>query len=145
MLKRALLAVCRAALCSAIAASIAGCEGDALAPSSDFQGSECQKTGQCGDDKIKLDAGGGTTNPTDSGTTSTDPDGGVASPDTGVEPPDSGDTTPPDSGVVNVPPSVFLDLNGTWNTRYEFDLSSYLFGISGIADEIDLVDQALNG
>src|SRR5262245_22092389 len=114
MIKRALRVVYRAALCSAvaamIAAAIAGCEGDALAPSSEYEGSECQQTGQCGDDKIKLDAGGGATDPTDSGTTTGDPDAGPAGGDTGVEQPDSGDTSVPDAGIP-LPPSAFLDLN----------------------------------
>jgi hypothetical protein len=42
-------------------------------------------------------------------------------------------------------PAQFLDLNGTYNTRYVFDLSAYLFGISNIADELDFIDQTFAG
>jgi hypothetical protein len=138
------ISVCSIALCFS-----AACEEDALAPSSEFEGSECLKTGTCGDDKYVLDAGGGggNTGDDDAGNNTTGPDAGDPSdPDSGFghNGPDLGTSDPPDSGIV-VPPSVFLDLNGTWNTRYEFDLSAYLFGISNIANEIDFIDQALNG
>ncbi len=52
------------------------------------------------------------------------------------------DAGPPDLGP---PPSVFLDLEGTWDTEYVFDVSSYLFGISRLGAGLDFVDQALRG
>src|SRR5262245_25851433 len=126
----ALLAACSATLCF-----VSGCESDALGPTSQYEGSECLKTGQCGDDKLMLDAGAGVVLDSgalpgvDSGDTTGAPDAGdTTAADSGdTTSPDSGNATPPDSGVVTPPPSAFLDLNGTWNTRYEFDLSAYLF------------------
>src|SRR5262245_7125018 len=99
----ALLSVCSAALWFQSA-----CESDALAPTSDYEGSECLQTGQCGDDKFVLDAGAGVTDPPDSGSTNSGPDSGVnTSPDSGgVLTPDAGDVSQPDSGIP-VPPSVF--------------------------------------
>src|SRR5262249_14196125 len=99
-----------------------------------YEGSDCSQTGQCGDDKVKLDAGAGGGRG-DTGTASDD-DGGSSVTDGGPGTPDSG---------IELPPTVFLDLNGNWSTHYAVDLSNYLFGISDIADELDLVDQALNG
>lgn len=138
----ALLSVCIAAPWF-----VSACESDALAPASDYEGSECLKTGDCGDETFTLDAGGGgVTDPPDSGQVTPPFDGGLDDNGNNVPPPDSGMVgEPPDSGVVMPPPSAFLDLNGTWNTRYNFDLSAYLFGISNIADEISFIDNALNG
>ncbi|MCK6547210.1 hypothetical protein L6R52_15270 [Myxococcota bacterium] len=145
---------------ASIASVLAGCDSDELAPVSNFEGSECLKTNSCGDDSIRLDSGIGgiPEDQSDGGGLFLPPppgfDGGVGF-DSGfgadaAEPSDAGVTEPGDAGVfgppdTGVPPSVFLDLNGTWNTRYSFDLSAFLFGISGIADELDFIDQTFEG
>jgi hypothetical protein len=126
------------------------CEEDALAPVSGFQPEECQDLTNCSEGNYRLDSGvrsdSGPGDPLeDSGIPTGDLDGGADN-DGGVADSGAPDTGAPDSGVPP-PPSVFLDLRSPaqYNTRYVFDVSGYLFGISGIADGLDFIDQALSG
>jgi hypothetical protein len=128
---------------------LAACEEDPLTPVSGFQPSDCIDPPRCSEGGMRLDAGSIPSDPdsglpigeTDSGEEPVEADGGVAA-DSGEV--DSGDL---DSGTVDTgpPPSDFLDVSGAWQTTYEFDTSEYLFGISNIADEISLVNNAING
>jgi hypothetical protein len=138
----ALFAACTFALCFA-----QGCDSDELGQVGEYEGTECVKTNTCGGESVRLDAGGGVvTDPADSGTTNTGDSGDSSDPDAGNNgDPDSGVAGQNDASIVTPPPSIFLDLTGTWNTRYEFDLSAYLFGISGIANELDFIDQTFAG
>lgn len=128
-------------------ALFAGCDSDELGQVSEYEGTECVRNNDCPDDRVRLDAGGGGVDPSDSGDTTPATDGGTnTDSDSGSGgDPDSGVSNPGDAAIVTPPPSIFLDLNGTFNTRYELDLSAYLFGISGIANELDFIDQTFAG
>lgn len=123
---------------------LAACESDELSPVSEFTGTDCQDITNCGEGSFKLDSGV-TTPPTDAGAADSgaDTDGGVTPDagfvDGGVVPRDGG---PRDGGVV---PSPFLNLTGTHQTDYLFDLSDYAFGLGGIASELDRINQLLMG
>ncbi len=125
----------------------AACEDDPLTPVSGFDPSDCIDVTRCGEGGTKLDSGvlfPDATLPVgeaDSGEPVVEADSGVAA-DSGA--PDSGeiDAGMPDTGP---PPTDFLDVSGQWQTHYVFDTSDYLFGISGIADEISLINNAVNG
>lgn len=118
------------------------CEDEALQEVSNYTPTDCvDPNDPCGGGGFRLDAGGGGGTP-DAGAGS---DGGLVGggPDASLTP-DSGvvaDAGTPDSGET---PSEFLNLAGTWQTQYVFDISDYLFGISNLADELDLLDQVLN-
>jgi hypothetical protein len=127
-----------------------GCDGEKLAPVSKFNSADCQKHAEnCSDGNLHLDGGKPGGGGGDSGAP-IDTDAGASvdanSPDfdaaSGVDASSPDATTAVDSGPA---PSQFLNLNGTWHTRYSFDLSHYLFGISGIAPTIDFINQVLMG
>jgi hypothetical protein len=133
---------------------VVGCGSDKLRPVSNYNGTDCEKDNSCGEGNLKLDGGHlgadvGTTPPVtlDAGTGPTgDTDSGVlldagVLPDSGPTPMDAGAQ---DSGTPPMP-SQFLNIAGTWHTRYSFDLSQYLFGISGIAGQLDTINQILMG
>ena len=124
---------------------LAGCEEEKLAPVSAYMPEDClDPLSSCGEGGFRLDAG---THALDSGV---HPDSGGEGTDGGIigGGPDASllDTGVSDAGPVDsgVPPSEFLNLAGTWPTQYVFDISSYLFGISNIADELDFLDRLLN-
>lgn len=133
----------RALLIAAVAIGMvsSACESDELSPVSDFRPTDCQDITNCGEGTHKLDSGvvGGVT---DSGVV--DMDGGVT-PDAGFV--DAGSMPGRDAGFRDggPPPSPFLNLAGTYQAEYLFDLSDYLFGIGGIASELDRINQLLMG
>src|SRR5687768_9468512 len=137
----------RLPLVIAFGAFLAACEDDPLSPVSGFDPGDCLDPGRCSEGGNKLDAGFDPVDP-DSGRPTGETDTGVPPVDDS-EPADSGDFDSGDfdSGVVDTgpPPSDFLDVSGPWQTTYEFDTSEYLFGISNIADETSLVNNAING
>lgn len=144
--------LCRLPLAALVSVALvaSACESDDLAPVSTFKPSACKPGEACGDEGVRLDAGfpavgtdSGATTPGEDAGSSGGGDGGVELDGGGVAPSDGGALVP-DAGFPP-PPSEFLDLNGTWNTRYVFDLSAYLFGISNIADELDFIDQTFQG
>lgn len=112
---------------------LSACDDDSLNPVSGFRPEDCVDSSDpnCSGNGPRIPVGGG----------GGGNDGGLSGGfDAGLgQIPDMG---PPDLGP---PPSVFLDLEGTWPTAYVFDVSSYLFGISNLAGGLDFVDQALRG
>jgi hypothetical protein len=127
---------------------VAGCEEEQLTPVSGFDPEDCtDPNSTCGEGGFRLDAGH---NPLDSGAAldGGDGDGGLigGGPDAGLLDTGVADSGPADSGPLDsgVPPSEFLNLAGTWQTQYVFDISDYLFGISNIADELDFLDRLIN-
>lgn len=121
---------------------LAGCEEDALAPVSGFEPEDCIDITRCSEGGAKLDAG-----------SRTGADGGlpVGDEDSGQPPVGSDGGTPIDAGFMDAgipdsgpPPTDFLDVSGTWQTRYDFDTSEYLFGISNIADPLSFIVNIVN-
>jgi hypothetical protein len=139
----------RLPLILAFAALIAACEEDPLSPVSGFVPSDCIEPGRCSEGGMRLDGGSNGVEP-DSGVVAGEMDASDPIADSGADT-DSGAMEPDaaeiDAGTVDTgpPPTNFLDVSGQWQTTYEFDTSEYLFGISGIADEISLVNNAING
>ena len=131
----------------AFGALLAACEEDPLSPVSGFVPSDCVEPGRCSEGGMKLDAG--SNGEADAGSPIGEMDASQPAGDAG-DAVDSGgdiDSGDLDAGTPDLgpPPTNFLDVSGAWQTTYEFDTSEYLFGISGIADEISLVNNALNG
>ncbi len=118
-----------------------GCEDAALQPVTSYTPTDCvDPNDDCAGGGFRLDAGGGGGS-TDSGVR---PDGGPVGggPDAGIA--DTG--TRPDAGPADTGPmpTQFLNLSGTWQTQYVLDISDYLFGIAGVATELDFLDRLLN-
>jgi hypothetical protein len=122
---------------------LTGCEKDELSPVSDFMGTDCEDVTNCGEGSYKLD----------SGVVQGDVDGGVI--DAGADRDGGGtldggvgrdggprDGGPRDGGVV---PSTFINVVGTYQAEYLFDLSDYAFGLGGIASDLDRINELLQG
>jgi hypothetical protein len=115
---------------------VLGCDDTQLSPVTDFEAEDCEDPSapECREGGPRVPVGGGGGGGADGGIS-----GGL---DLGLADAGAPDLGPPDLGPA---PSEFLDLNGTWQTEYVFDVSSYLFGISRIGGGLDFVDQALQG
>lgn len=117
------------ALLALLGVLAAGCDQDVVTPVTGFAPEDCPPDQpECQGDDPRIPVGVGA----DAGVGDGGYFDGGSGPDLGA----------PDLGP---PPSEFLDVSGSWPTRYVFDVSDYLFGISSLADELDFVDQALRG
>jgi hypothetical protein len=138
--------VCRLPLILLLGGLVAACEDDPLSPVSGFVPTDCVEPGRCSEGGTRLDAGSIGGGETDATLPTGETDSGQAIADAGPDAVDGGGDL--DSGEVpdvGPPPTNFLDVSGPWQTTYEFDTSEYLFGISGIADELSLINNAVNG
>lgn len=109
-----------------LAPAMAACEGDELATAGDGETTECKEPGRCGDPPVPLGPSGG--------------DGSIGQEQPGLGEGMGGSSMPPPPA-----PNPFIDVSGTYQTTYALDISSYLLGISRLANQIDVIDQTFRG